>query len=842
MRRVNSPKLRAENKRREGKLYYFPERLMSHLAKIPDYPVTFVEAPSGFGKTTAMREYLKELGKNTPEDVSSFWHICLGEPPVKTWGGICELFSSVSMEMAESLRELGVPTIETIADIAEIARSYRASSETFLVVDNYQLFDCEIRREIAEAFSTHGDPALHVIFITQPLLAIARSFHSANIHSLRNADFSFDRNSTARLCRLFEMKLSEKELDYVQKISEGWVAVIRLQVETYRETGSFARMADMDDLIETAIWNRAVERDRELLISVALLDSFTPRQAAIMLDAPSIPQNAADLLRKNAFIPYSEEGGVYYMHAILQDFLKERFENAPDGFRFEALRRAGKACAATGDYYKAARFYARVSDYDAILSLPFSNQFFYNMERSIMEFFGRLLDECPEKILKRYPIMLLTIGNQFFKNGMRERFWRAVGLVRKIVEDPKGLSGRELARIKGELELAMFFTEFNDIAKMSEYHRKAYAYLKELSDPPRSLTFSGAIPSWTLGVPSVLCLYWRNSGELDKTLSVMDECVPIYASLTGGHGSGGEHIMRAEACLNRGDDSDAEALCYKAFYDARGAGQAGNCVCASLVMARAGIMRGDARMYEAARRGIMEEADRARQKAVSHMGELAAALLDMTLGRAAELPDWLCDIESIRNVLYIIGQPYAFALYGMILLVERRRAKLYAITELVMGISRGLNFLLPQVYHLIYLAVAKHSDGFGKEAAGRLKDALALALPDKIYLPFAEHGCFILPMLEGLRRDFSAERIDALAGLCRRQISGTEAVRKALYGVSSPLTHRQREIALLTREGLPAKEIAAKLFISENTVKSAQKIIYDKLNIHTKIELTKIEF
>jgi LuxR family maltose regulon positive regulatory protein len=425
---------------------------------------------------------------------------------------------------------------------------------------------------------------------------------------------------------------------------------------------------------------------------------------------------------------------------------------------------------------------------------------------------------------------------------MRERFWRAVGLVRKIIEDPKGPVGRELARIKGELELTMFFTEFNDIPKMSEYHRKAYAYLKELSDPPRSILFSGAMPSWTLGVPSVLFLYWRNSGELDKTLSIMDECLPIYARLTSGHGSGGEHIMRAEACLNRGDDAGAEALCYKAFYDARSAGQAGNCICASLVMARAAIMRGDAKAYETARRSITEEAAGARQKAASHMGELAAALLDMTLGRAADLPDWLRDMESIRNVLYIIGQPYAFALYGMMLLAERRCTELYAVTELVMSVSRGLNFLLPQVYHLIYLAAAKHIDGFDKEAADCIKDALALAMPDKIYLPFAEHGYAILPMLESLRGDFDAERIDTLAGVCHRQISGAAAVRKALFGVSSPLTHRQREIALRTREGLSAKEIAAKLFISENTVKSAQKIIYDKLNIHTKIELTKIEF
>jgi len=46
-------------KRKKREPYVFSELLKSQLARIPNYPLTFVEAPSGFGKTTAVREYFK---------------------------------------------------------------------------------------------------------------------------------------------------------------------------------------------------------------------------------------------------------------------------------------------------------------------------------------------------------------------------------------------------------------------------------------------------------------------------------------------------------------------------------------------------------------------------------------------------------------------------------------------------------------------------------------------------------------------------------------------------------------------------------------------------------------
>ncbi|HRV98543.1 MAG TPA: hypothetical protein P5201_08140 [Aminobacteriaceae bacterium] len=41
-------------------IVYFPERILSKVSRVKDYPLTLIEAPSGFGKTTSFREYLRE--------------------------------------------------------------------------------------------------------------------------------------------------------------------------------------------------------------------------------------------------------------------------------------------------------------------------------------------------------------------------------------------------------------------------------------------------------------------------------------------------------------------------------------------------------------------------------------------------------------------------------------------------------------------------------------------------------------------------------------------------------------------------------------------------------------
>jgi two-component system, NarL family, response regulator LiaR len=51
------------------------------------------------------------------------------------------------------------------------------------------------------------------------------------------------------------------------------------------------------------------------------------------------------------------------------------------------------------------------------------------------------------------------------------------------------------------------------------------------------------------------------------------------------------------------------------------------------------------------------------------------------------------------------------------------------------------------------------------------------------------------------------------------------------------LTKREREILELLIQGLPYKQIAAKCFISVDTMNTHAKNIFNKLNVHSRAEI-----
>jgi len=259
-------------------------------------------------------------------------------------------------------------------------------------------------------------------------------------------------------------------------------------------------------------------------------------------------------------------------------------------------------------------------------------------------------------------------------------------------------------------------------------------------------------------------------------------------------------------------------------------------------LAKLAILCGDAAAYTSLREEITARARNAGQRAVFLLGELARASLDVVLGLREEIPDWLFTADGINKMLFIHARPCAFSILGALLLADRRHAELDALTDVVMGLSSKVHFLLPQVTHLVYLSVAEKREGKKRAALETLSAALEISLPDRVYFPFAEFGSELGTLLKDLKGTFDGEKIDDMLALCERFSTGAANVVKQMAGGKSGLTPREREIALFVKDGFQTSEIAARLFISENTVKSTRKAIYGKLGIHSRMELTKIDF
>ena len=127
-------------------------------------------------------------------------------------------------------------------------------------------------------------------------------------------------------------------------------------------------------------------------------------------------------------------------------------------------------------------------------------------------------------------------------------------------------------------------------------------------------------------------------------------------------------------------------------------------------------------------------------------------------------------------------------------------------------------YILPAIYESILLACVYEHAGNIDGAATALKQAIVLAQPDHLVMPFAEHAEYLPQTMKRLCSDAAAVSfIEQAQGLSLAEPLST--LRTALAKPSLPLSKREQEVAAMVATGLTNKAIAEQLNIAEVTVK-----------------------
>jgi LuxR family maltose regulon positive regulatory protein len=136
------------------------------------------------------------------------------------------------------------------------------------------------------------------------------------------------------------------------------------------------------------------------------------------------------------------------------------------------------------------------------------------------------------------------------------------------------------------------------------------------------------------------------------------------------------------------------------------------------------------------------------------------------------------------------------------------------------------------------LSLISKGQGKDAEALSLLKSALDLARPGEWVHPFMEPGPKMADLLKMLEKkdgdDFTGKILAAFDGSQSRvsPAAVSPGPRKPRsQPLVEPLTNRELDILDLIAERLQSKEIADKLCVSSETVKSHLKNIYQKLGV-----------
>jgi LuxR family maltose regulon positive regulatory protein len=386
---------------------------------------------------------------------------------------------------------------------------------------------------------------------------------------------------------------------------------------------------------------------------------------------------------------------------------------------------------------------------------------------------------------------------------------------------------RERDYLRGELLLTEAFRHYNDIAEMGERIKRA----SELTSGKTSLISPDN--SWTFGNASVLFMYHREAGRLDAELTDMESYCPPYTAMSGGHGSGGPDLMRAEALLNRGEAEKAEIFAHRARHEAAMREQISVSIGVELFFGRLAILRGDGTACSHALDSIASLAEEYPQKSNRMEADMARSFLAALLHRPQEAAAWLRDgpPDAFSRRLFTQAIPFAQVCRARCLLLNRKPEILLNENAAALGFAATLHSTPALVYGHIHAAAAWSMRGEGKEAASEFRKALDLALPDALYMPFAENyrliGPFLTKALFGKERKEALSRIKALA---KQMKTGRESVWKDFFAKKT-LTERKLEVARLAAEGLSNQQIADALHISINTIKDHLKTINPKCGV-----------
>ncbi len=806
--------------------------LRQALSRVWEYPLTVVEAPMGYGKTTAVKESLKN------SDAKVLWQTVVDGSVSGFWRGFCRMLKKIDAGCADRLAELGIPNNSIFMDAAlEIIGDVVFPARTVIVFDDYHLLSSKNVEQFLELLVKMAPPTLHIIIVSRATFGenTTELALKGYCYFIGKSKFELDRGEIIAYYKQCGIRLRPHEAAELHAYTEGWISALYLSMLTFARDGLVERQVNLAELIEKAVYRQYPAEVKEFLLTVCVFDSFTLAQAKAMWPEENVEAMLSYLMSHNAFIKYDNYNKTYRMHNIFTDYLREMLERQGKERRRAVLRAAGSWYAGSGDHIRAMDAYYQAGDFDGLLAaLELAKGHTINTEHKekIIRYFG----ECPAAVKKARPWAWLVYAVYLFVFNEKQLFAEQCAEIRSYIEQFANDENTK-AQLAGELELLCSFAKYNSIAGMSEHLQRAALLLR---GPSR---FIDKKALWTFGSPSVLYMFYRESGQLAQEVAEFTAVMPLYSHLTGGHGAGAELVIQAERHYYTGDFENAEIMANKALYVAQSQGQMAIVICILFLLVKLDSLKGNLTAVKTVLQQAREDIKRQKRYQNIHTLELCEGSFYACLDQAGKIPAWIAKGDVKDSSLYFPAYAAFNIVYGKSLLISGQYLKLLGLAGRFLDIAYSFPNLLGQVYTHIYVAAAHHRLQHRPEAQAALRQAADIAAADGLIMPFVENGEHIGAILGELGKDdryagFVA-RIKKTYAAYAKKLAAMRAAEKTGNGPAN-LTAREREIAGLVAAGLSNRHIAQKLVIEEVTVKKALQNIYAKLGIGSRTMLARL--
>ncbi len=832
------------------RLHYYSQRLKQKLERTFQSKTILMEAPSGYGKTTAVRDYLDlRAGKGA----RVYWFTVMEEEmPGSLWNRICQVLEKVEEGRGDSLLRLGVPTNMTTADIMEEFRQIQCDQETYLVLDDFHLIDRKLSEAFYKAMFQHGGSQLHLILIAQVFSrSTTVTAKRLSVDIVRQEDLML---YPSEICDFYNLagidSLTEAQGELLFRKTGGWIIALCLQLKEYLDTGVLEESAggDILQLMQQLEWDHLDEDCRKLLLLLSLFDSVTVPQVCHMLDQEWIPDGLWRFLNHDGFIRYEPQSQRYFPHVILLRLIRKKFERASEELKTVCYSRAGSWYEKQGMQADAMACFYRIRDWEGILRLSQIGMSLTRIDgHPYVDVILELLRECPDTIKYRHPVTILRFLPVLFGAGRFHEYEYELEQFGICLEKA---SEEEQNRLRGEWVLLSMYRKYPNLKEMQKICLEA----KDLLPGGKSSVLSSEEP-FGFGCVSLWFLFHSKPGNADLAGKELEQFLEVYGGITGGHGVGGSSLYRGELACMRGDYIRAEILAYKAAAEGEKYRQITICFGSALLLGRIALSRDDRPLMEYAlsyleKQKILYQNTLPRQTVV-HMEETVQSMLFSMQEKHKSAADWM-QSGSLETGMMAIGSLMVGHIYMTNLISNREYTKAIGMMEYMLTCDERICTNVAKHYIYIALAICYQAIQCREEAMEMLLKELHLASADGIvsnllrFFPVIEMMVQI-PEIQSIYGSFLKELqsvkqscvVDESSVFYIAQEKEELVPERESDPILDSLSAREREVADLAAEGHSNKEIAQILCISEATVKYHLRTIFSKMQIDKRSKLVK---
>lgn len=335
-------------------------------------PIMLVSAPAGFGKTTAVSDWLENLrlpaawlsldvDDNEPGRFFSYLTAAL----IKIEEAVGHEVFSRLREVDRVIRSGQAPPVDVIAS-ALIADTAGSPERFLLVLDDFHLIHERailtiFEKLIASLFQPGITQPLSLVLLTRedPLLPLARLRANNQLAEIRADDLRLRRDEVGRfLSEVIGLNLSEADIFALEDRTEGWIAGLQLAGLSIRGQPNASRFIRnlsgshrfILSYLTEEVLSRQPEDVQQFMLETSILDRLCGELCCAVTGRSGSRTLLEQLWTANLFlIPLDDEQRWYRYHHLFADLLRSRLA-ALQGVKMAAL------------HHRASRWFTQASE------------------------------------------------------------------------------------------------------------------------------------------------------------------------------------------------------------------------------------------------------------------------------------------------------------------------------------------------------------------------------------------------------------------------------------------------------------------------------------------------